>query len=203
MSNVYAKIGGKTESHAKIFVSKAVVKDLDWFVSHVRNSDGVFLFKDVDWDAEQADLTAYSDACLSGLGFFFEDLRKGYQCLVPQDPPKDTIFYFEALAVASAVDAATRLSSVPTRLLVFSDNTNTVNIFHSLRCLPPYNDILKFTVSILIKYGISLRVIHIPGIHNSVADSLSCFYNDKGIAMCPHLSISDFQPPRLAMGQML
>jgi hypothetical protein len=203
LSNMYAKIGGKTESHAKIFVSRAVIKDLDWFVSHVRNSDGVFLFEDVDWDAEQADLTAYSDACLSGLGFFFEDLRKGYQCLVPQDPPKNTIFYFEALAVTSAVDAATRLSSVPARLLVFSDNTNTVNIFHSLRCLPPYNDILKFTVSILIKYGISLRVIHIPGIHNTVADSLSRFDNDKAIAMCPHLSISDFQPPRLAMGQML
>ena len=98
LSNVYAKISGKSESHAKIFVSKAVIRDLHWFVEHVRNSDGVYLFEDVDWDAEQADVIAYSDACLSGLGFFFENSDEGFQCSVPQQPPKDTIFYFEALA---------------------------------------------------------------------------------------------------------
>ena len=203
MSNVYAKIGGKSESHTKIFVSKAIIRDLDWFITHVRNSDRIYLFEDVDWDAGQADLTAYSDVCLSGLGFFFEDLKEGFQCSIPQDPPKGTIFYFEALAVVSAVDAATHLSSIPSCLLVFSDNTNTLNIFHSLHCLPPYNELLKFMVLILIKYEISLRVLHVPGIHNSVADSLSCFDNDKVFAMCPQLSISNFQPPHLAMGQVL
>ena len=203
LSNVYAKISGKSESHAKIFVSKAVIRDLHWFVEHVRNSDGVYLFEDVDWDAEQADVIAYSDACLSGLGFFFENSDEGFQCSVPQQPPKDTIFYFEALAVVSAVDAATRLASVPSRLLIFSDNTNTVNMFHSLRCLPPYNSLLKFTVSILIKYGISLRVLYVPGVDNSIADSLSRFDNAKAIGLCPHMSISNFQPPRLAMGQEL
>ena len=203
LSNVYAKISGKSESHAKIFVSKAVIRDLHWFVEHVRNSDGVYLFEDVDWDAEQADVIAYSDACLSGLGFFFENSDEGFQCSVPQQPPKDTIFYFEALAVVSAVDAATRLASVPSRLLIFSDNTNTVNMFHSLRCLPPYNSLLKFTVSILIKYGISLRVLYVPGVDNSIADSLSRFDNAKAIGLCPHMSISNFQPPHLAMGQEL
>ena len=44
LSNIYAKIAGKSESHAKIFVSKAVIRDLDWFVEHVRSSDGVYLF---------------------------------------------------------------------------------------------------------------------------------------------------------------
>src|SRR6202522_4109674 len=41
LSNVYMKIKGKTQSHAKIFVSKAVIQDLTWFVSHVQRSDGV------------------------------------------------------------------------------------------------------------------------------------------------------------------
>ena len=71
LSNVYAKIGGKSESHAKIFVSKAVIRDLNWFVGHIQNSDGIYLFEDVNWDTEQADIVTYSDACLSGLGFFF------------------------------------------------------------------------------------------------------------------------------------
>ena len=146
-------------------------------------------------------MIAYSDACLSGLGFFFEHSREGFQCLIPQKPPKDTIFYFEALAVVSVVDAVTRLPSVPSRLLIFSDNTNTVDIFHSLRSLPSYNHLLKFTVSILIKYNISLRVVHVSGVDNSVADSLSRFKNDKAMAFCPGLSISSFQPPRIALGQ--
>jgi hypothetical protein len=201
LSNVYAKIGGKVESHAKIFVSKAVVRDLDWFVSHVQRSNGIYLFENVDWEVKQADVVAYSDACLSGLGFFFEDSRQGCQCVIPQDPPKDTIFYFEALAVVSAVEAATRLPTIPVHLLIYSDNTNTVNIFHTLRSLPPYNDLLKYTVTLLIKHSISLRVLHVPGVDNLVADSLSRFENTKALTLCPDLSISSFQPPRVTMGQ--
>jgi hypothetical protein len=201
LSNVYAKIGGKTESHTKVFVSKAVVRDLDWFKLHVRDSDGVYLFEDVNWDAQQAEVIAYTDACLSGLGFFLEYSKEGFQCVIPQEPPKDTIFYFEALAVVCVVDAVTRLPSVPSRLLIFSDNTNTVDIFHSLRSLPPYNNLLKFAVSILIKHNISLRVVHVPGVDNSIADSLSRFENAKAVALCPGLSISSFQPPHIALAQ--
>lgn len=203
LSNVYAKIGGKSQTHAKIFVSKAVVRDLTWFQSHVQQSDGIYLFEDVDWDMQKADITAYSDACMSSLGFYLERSKEGFQCSVPLNPPKDSIFYFEALAVVSVIDAVTRLPTVPTRLLIFSDNTNTVDIFHSLRCLPPYNELLKFSVSLLIKFNISLRVVHVPGVDNVIADCLSRFENTKALAACPGLSISLFQPPRLAMGQDL
>ena len=132
LSNMYMKISGKIESHAKIFVSKVVVHDLDWFRLHVNCSDGVYLFQDVDWSERQADVIAYCDARLSGLGLFFKGLKKGFQCVIPQCPPKDTIFYFEALAVVSIVEAMTQLPSIPQCLLIFSDNTNTVDIFHSL-----------------------------------------------------------------------
>ena len=138
---------------------------------------------------------------MSSLGFYFQQSKEGFQCLVPQNPPKDSIFYFEALAVVSVVDAVTRLPSIPTRLLVFSDNTNTVNIFHSLRAQPAYNDLLKFTVSLLIEYKISLRVVYVPGVDNIVADSLSRFENTKAVDACPGLTISSFQPPRITMGQ--
>ena len=200
LSNVYAKISGKSKSHAKIFISKAVVKDLTWFVSHVQSSDGVYLFEDVDWDVNQADLIAFSDACLSGLGYFFERSAEGFQCHVPESPPKDTIFFFEALAIVSVVDAASRLPSVPSRLLIFSDNTNSVDIFHSLRSLPPYNNLLKFTVTLLIAHGISLRVVHVPGDDNGIADALSRFENDRARSLCPRLAISNFEPPREALG---
>ena len=150
----------------------------------------------MDWSEEQADVVAYTDACLSGLGFYFERSKQGYQCIVPDGAPKDTIFYFEVLAVVSVVDAVTRLSVIPSKLLVFSDNTN----FHSLRSLPSYNDLLKFTVSLLVKHDISLRVVHVPGVNNSVADALSQFENTRAISECPGLSISSFQPPCVALG---
>lgn len=138
---------------------------------------------------------------MSGLRFFFQNSRQGFQSPVPGSPPKDTIFFFEALAVVSVVDAVTRLPSIPARLLIYSDNSNTVDIFHSLRSLPPYNDLLKFTVSLLIKFNISLRVVHVPGVDNGIADALSRFDNARALAACPGLSISTFQPPRAALGQ--
>jgi len=201
LSNVYEKMSGKTETHAKIFVNKGVIRDLSWFVSEVRILDGVYLFEDVDWLAEDAELTAIGDACLSGMGFYFENSREGFQCVLPYHAPKHTIFYFEALVVVSIVNAVTHMPKVPSKLLVLSDNTNTVDIFQSLRCKPPYNDLVKFTVSLLLKHHISLRVVHIPGIDNIVADALSRFQNERALAACPGLKISTFQPPQLTMGQ--
>jgi hypothetical protein len=201
LSSVYEKISGKVESHAKIFVNKGVISDLDWFLGEVKNSGGIHLFEDLDWDVEEADVTAYGDACLTGLGFYLEHSHEGFQSPLPHDAPKDTIFYFEALVVVSIVDTVTRMSDVPRRLLVFSDNSNTVDVFHSLRCKPPYNDLLKFTVSLLLKHDVSLRVVRVPGVDNVVADSLSRFENMRAYAACPGLSISSFQPPRVTMGR--
>jgi hypothetical protein len=200
LSNIYDKISGKTESHAKVFVSRAVVRDLEWYKGHMEQSDGIYLFGDIEWSTQQADVTAFSDACMSGMGFYFQNSREGFQCETPGNAPKNTIFFFEALAVTSVVDAASRLPSVPARLLIYSDNTNTVDIFHSLRSLPAYNDLLKFTVSLLLKFNISLRVVHIPGEDNGIADALSRFDNPRAIDACPGLSISAFQPPRVALG---
>lgn len=154
----------------------------------------------MDWSYEDADVVAYADACMSGLGFFLQHTQEGFQCMVPDDPPRDTIFYFEALAVVSVVEAASHLTPIPARLLIYSDNTNTVDIFHSLRSLPPYNNLLKFTVSLLLKFNMSLRVEHISGVDNVIADALSRFENTKAVTACPGLSISTFQPPRVAMG---
>jgi hypothetical protein len=173
LSNVYKKISGKTESYMKIFVNKGVILDLSWFVSKIEKLDGIYLFENIDWPAEEADITVSGDACLLGLGYYLEDSCEGFQCFLPSSCLKDTIFYFEALVVVSIVEAVTQLSNVPSKLLVFSDNKNTVDIFHSLHCKLPYNNLLKFTVTLLLQHNISLRVVHILGVDNTVADSLS------------------------------
>jgi hypothetical protein len=72
---------------------------------------------------------------------------------------------------------------------------NTVNIFNSLRAKGAYNEILKSAISLLISHNISLRVFHVPGSENVVADALSRFENMRAVAACPHLTISSFEPP--------
>ena len=78
LSNVYAKIGGKSKTHTKIHVNKAVVRDLEWFVSHIEQSDGVYLFEDVDWDESQADLTHVSQDWDSSLRISMKDFNVLY-----------------------------------------------------------------------------------------------------------------------------
>jgi hypothetical protein len=47
--------------------------------------------------------------------------REGFQCSVPQNLPKDSIFYFEALAVVSVVDAVTRLEDISASAVFFTE----------------------------------------------------------------------------------
>ncbi|KAJ3738059.1 hypothetical protein EV360DRAFT_90880 [Lentinula raphanica] len=112
------------------------------------------------------------------------------------------IFYWEALTVLAAVEWAASLSDRkgskerPLRLTIRSDSSNSVDIFNSLSALPLYNPILIQTVDILIEHHIDLRVIHIPGSENAVADALSRSDFELAQSLQPGLSIQPFQPPR-------
>jgi hypothetical protein len=98
LSNIYKKISGKSQMHAQIFVSKAFVDVLQWFISHVETLYGIRIFEATDWAADEANLTAYGDASGVGMGFYFVESNNGFQSTLPHAPPKDVIFYFEALA---------------------------------------------------------------------------------------------------------
>jgi hypothetical protein len=202
LSNLYAKISGKSQPFAKIRINQGLINDFQWFASHVERSDGVHIFRDPGWDPETADLIAFSDACLTGLGFFFPSLLLGYQTHIPHGPPKDTIFFFEALAICSAIHYSASRVPLPNHLTIFSDNSNSVNMFNTLRAKPMYNTILKSSVDILILSNISLHVVYIPGEENVVADALSRYDNMRASAACPGLQIATFEPPRDALGRV-
>ena len=156
------------------------------------------MLKSVDWDTSDADITAYCDTSLTGLGFWFPDQSIGFWSRIPEDPPKDTIFYFEALSVLSAIIHSTSLCALVKRLVVYSDNLNMVQIFNSLSALPAYNDILKGSVDHLlsdINNPIDLRVIHIAGKLNIVADALSRQYFNTVVDYAPGIVVNTFSPP--------
>ena len=201
LSNVYAKM-----SHAKadkpltkLYVNNGIRSDLLWAVDHISRLPGTRVLQSVDWDLESADVTAYCDASLNGLGFWFPGFNAGFWSSVPEDPPKDTIFYFEALSVLSAILHSTSFGSPVSKLVIYTDNMNTVQMFNSLSALPQYNEIIKAAVDHMISdldNHIQLRVMHISGNLNTVADALSRGLLHTVIDNVPNIVIHTFSPPR-------
>ncbi|KIM26683.1 hypothetical protein M408DRAFT_72399 [Serendipita vermifera MAFF 305830] len=108
-----------------------------------------------------------------------------------------SIFYLEALTVLAAIFWAEDQPGRPRRLLIYTDSMNTVDMFHSMRADPGYNMILMAAVDVLLDSNISLRVHHIPGEENVIADALSRSLFNVVRSQHPLLKLAVFQPPRL------
>ena len=202
LNNFYAKISGKSAPNKYIRINNAVRADLEWAVGHLERDSGVMLLHQIHWDTSSADLTIYCDACLEGMGFWLPDKCVGYYSPVPDLTTEEHIFYYEALCVLSAIHHVTDFLNAPpaSKILIYTDNDNTVSIFNTLRCLPHYNPILIDAADVCITSSIHLRVVHIPGELNSVADAIS--RNNFALARqyAPNIIISPFLPPRLLLG---
>jgi hypothetical protein len=93
------------------------------------------------------------------------------------------------------------ISSPPSiDLFQFHNSMNTVDMFHSLKAHASYNHLLLFVVRLLLPHTTSLRVFHIPGSDNTIADAVSRRLFHIASALHPALRISHFKPPRDAMG---
>ncbi|KAF7334109.1 RNase H domain-containing protein [Mycena venus] len=126
----------------------------------------------------QADITVYCDASLClGMGLWIPELLRGFFSPVPGDPPANTIFFFEALCHIGAT----------------LDNQNTVDIFSSLCATPNYNDLLRTAVDDLIEPNVDVRVLHIKGEDNYIADAISRQHFDNAIERAPGLSKPTFR----------
>lgn len=74
-------------------MTKAISLDLSWARRHIEHLDGIHLITERDWDLDKADFLAYSDACLTGMGFWIPELHEGYYANVPHDTPSEWIYY--------------------------------------------------------------------------------------------------------------
>jgi len=201
-NNFYAKIAGKCAPNKYVRINNAVRQDLLWVVQHLESDTGVHLIHHLYWDTSSADLTLYCNACLDGMGFWLPDKCVSYYSPGPENIADEQIFYFEALCILSAIHHVTDLLRVPppSWILIYTDNDNTIAIFNTLWCLPHYNPILIDAADISITSGIHLRVLHIPGELNYVADAISCKNFSLAKQYVPNLTISPFLPPRLLLG---
>ena len=202
LNNFYAKISGKSAPNKYIRINNAVRADLEWAASHLEHDTDVRILHQIHWDTSSADVTLYCDACLQGMGFWFPDKFVGYYSPVPETTTEEYIFYYEALCILSAIHYVMDFLSVPptSKILIYTDNDNTITIFNTLQCLPHYNPILINAADICIITNIRLQVLHIPGELNIVADAIS--RNDFPLARqyAPNIVISPFLPPQLPLG---
>ena len=151
------------------------------------------LLKSISWNINEASTIIYCDACPSGMGFWYPKTNEGFISPTPSDVSPQLIFYFEALCVLSAL-YNTHQWSWSEHIVIYTDNLNTVNIFNSFRTLPSYNHLLKAAVNILTSGDHELRVLHILGTENQVADALSRLNINQALTSIPNLKIIPFQP---------
>ena len=174
--------------------------DLSWAACHIESATGIHILWASDWDPISTNFTAYCDACPEGLGYWFPSASLGFCTPTPKDPPTSSIFYFKALCMLCALqDISTRVEPY-SRIAIYTDNLNTVQIFNSLVCLPAYNHILCHSTDILIANDLDLRVLHVPSNLNTVADALSRCQFRQALDVVPNLQISPFQLPQWTLG---
>lgn len=196
LNNFYPKLKGRRDSTSLIWVNNSIRDDFTWAMKILNDCAGVQLLKSVFWDLNDATLTIYCDACPAGMGFWYPDLNIGLYSPTPHHENPGLIFYFEALCVHSALFDAHRRTPPgrSARFVIYTDNSNTVDIFCTLRALPPYNHILKTAIDILYLGDYDLRVLHVPGVDNAVADALSRSDFSRALYLAPELKIFTFEP---------
>ena len=200
LNNFYPKVSGSHIPTRKIWVNNAIREDFAWAAHHIESSSGIHLLRSSDWSVSSADLTVYCDACPQGMGFWYPASRLGFYSPTPANPHVSAIFYFEALCVLCALSDAVLRVNRRARVVIFTDNLNSVQIFSSLACLPAYNHLLRRSVDLLLANDVQLCVLHVPGEENRIADALSRCQFSAALALIPDLSISPFQPPRWTLG---
>jgi hypothetical protein len=201
LSALYAKTAGKTQMLGLIRVNNTIHDEITWFVRRAATSEGICLLKNVVWDPTLADsdmVVCYADACMDGMAYWFPELGVAFQCRIPTLGRSDVIFYYEALTVMCAFLQA--LPMKRSRFVTFTDNTNTVDVWNSLKATQPYNRLLITAIDHLLDVNVDARVLHVPGVENLVADALSRFNNAYAMRLVPDLQIYTFQPPHGLLG---
>jgi len=200
LNNFYPKIAGDHKPTRRIWVNNSIRDDFIWAAHHIESSHGIHILRSKTWDPAMADFTVYCDACPEGMGFWYTSLNLGFYAPTPRDSEISVIFYFEALCVYCALRDIASRAHKGARVVIYTDNMNSVQIFNSLACLPAYNHLLRHSVDILLSTEIDLRVLHISGERNVAADALSRGQFTRALNVIPELRVSPFQPPRWTLG---
>jgi len=212
----YSKIAGKSQSSLYVRINNDVRNDFLWALSMLKLLPPVRLLHSLTWTQAEADVTVlFCDACPKGMGFWLPESSAGFYCPTPHGAPP-LIYYVEALCVLAALTHCCSSMKAHQKLLIYTDNSNVVDIFSSLRCRPEFNAIIKLAVTRRVQSQVDLRVLHVPGDMNAVADAISRDEFGRASTLAASLSVPGltidnfpyplptstklFQPPQSSLG---
>lgn len=184
-------------------------RDLLWVAKNLRSpppAGFVNLLNSIIWSVQEAHITLFCDACMTGMAFWIPKLAQvfvaetepsSYPASGDGAKPKPTIAWYEALTVLAALRHATTIlpSTRPARVAIFTDNTATVGYFNSFSAPTPYHLILVEAAKIIRENNIDLRVAFIHGEENHTADAFSRGQYRDALPGEPGLALRKFQPP--------
>lgn len=187
-------MSGKIGKYTKIYINNVICFNLTWAHDHLISLQGTHIMSCTIWNPEDADVTIFVDVCLEGMGFWYVNSTEGFYSPVPMSTPSHHIFYYKALCTASALQDV--ISQHPTTLdiIIYSDSTNTVDMFSSLCTTPPFNHILLLATDIVLKKNVDLCILHIPGADNVITDTILCLNISAVLDIIPDFQLSYFQP---------
>ena len=139
---------------------------------------------------------------LIGLGFYCpaDSVTYVYECDDDPSVAQTLIIFFESLCILSAIQWATAWHPVPNRLAIHTDSLNSVQYFNTFRAQDKYGVLIKAAAEMLLLSGVDLRVFHISGKNNVVANLLSQHLYTEAHSTSPSFKIHYFQPPQDVMG---
>src|SRR5258708_14201811 len=121
-----------------------------------------------------ADFEIWGDASATSLAFWSPTHGVAYIADPVVDAEKQfSVFFNEALTILAALEWAATLELPPKCLAIHTDSMTSFSIFNSLRAISTYNPIILQSVKVWLKSKIDLRVFHIDGKKNTIADALS------------------------------
>jgi hypothetical protein len=168
---------GKTpEQHHHLRVSNDIKDDLSTWLLFLSNFNGVSVIHEKVWQNNE-DLQLFTDSSSQGFGIYFNGSwtngpwpDKWVQAGVVRD-----IVVLEIFPIVAAVFLWP--AKLENRKVIFRcDNMSVCHIINSMTCKSKIimNFVRKFVLQCL-KHNIWFKCKHIPGINNSIADSLSRF----------------------------
>ena len=170
--------------------------------THLQLTAGIHLLSSIAWTEEEADLVIFMDTSLTGFGMWLPALHVAYYRRIPPSSVRFKIFYYEALAVVCAIHWAAQRTPLPRQVAIHTDNMNTVDMFSSMKPRVSFVEMMKFAVDVLLASNMDLRVFHISGNLNDVADKLSRNQLSAVHDSHPDLQILHYEPPSQLLGAL-
>lgn len=163
------KMAGKTKRNALVPGNMATKSDLLWLSNALLNWEGRQLLKTLFWNLESAEATYFCDACPTGLGVWVPDTQEGFHHTLP--PPSREIYWGELTSVVAAILLGKSRNAK--RILIFTDSENVVNLFNSHRAIESVRNMFKTAITTMLESETDVKVKHVPGERNTIADDLS------------------------------